>query len=117
MEAVNTGGRLKRHCWAQLAGALLVERLRFSARCIVGQLVEMLAGLEVRGVERKSASQCGARSGTVAEQPVLGCSLNQRGDQMASRHIGCHPVVGIGGVERRGPLIFLQRLFKLAIQE
>ncbi len=77
----------------------------------------MLAGLEVRGVERKSASQCGARSGIVAEQPVLGRGLDQRRHRMAARHIGRQPVVGVGGVERGGLLKSLHRLFKLAIQE
>ena len=117
VKAVHAGGRLKQLCGSSLAGALLVERLRLQrarhrrpARRDAGWPRSSWGRAQVREPARRAQ-----RHRCRAAGPWL--RLNQRGDRMAARHTGCQPVVGVGGVERRGPLKVLHGLFKLAIQE
>ena len=77
----------------------------------------MLVDFDVAGVERAGTLERRARCGLVAEQPVLGCLLNQCRDRVAARHAGCQPIIRIGGIERGGLLKVLHGRFKLAVEE
>ena len=55
VKALHPRGSQKRLDVANLAGARRVEWLWLAAHSFISQLVQMLAGLEVRGIERESA--------------------------------------------------------------